>query len=84
MLDMLVTQYIFSDQEERGPGYLTNLRAALVNNRFFCHLAVKHGFHKYLKCAPAIFTQLQQYVKAHGECSPDAAYLGFSSNVYFI
>lgn len=49
VLDFLITRYLYEDPAKHTPGVLTDLRSALVNNTFFASLAVKYGFHKYLK-----------------------------------
>ena len=50
VLDLLVTQYLFADDENQySPGQLTDMRQALVNNKFFAQLSIKYDLHKYLK-----------------------------------
>ena len=58
------------------------LRQALVNNRFFAHLSVKHEFSKYLKYEDnSIFKQLTEYTDLHEKYPPDNAYFGTESKV---
>ncbi|XP_023219961.1 endoribonuclease Dicer-like isoform X2 [Centruroides sculpturatus] len=49
VLDYIITRYLYEDPRKHMPGVLTDLRAALVNNRTFAVLAVKQKFHKYLQ-----------------------------------
>jgi endoribonuclease Dicer len=81
VLDLLITQYIFSDKAEQSPGELTNMRMALVNNKFFSHLAVKIGIHKFIEYASqSVFKELGKYLEFHEKNSPDIAYLGLPSD----
>lgn len=53
------------------------MRKALVNNKFFAHLVVKHNLDKYLNhSSPGVFADLDKYRRAHEEHPPDAIYLG--------
>lgn len=47
--DFLVTNYILRQTDITDPGKITDLRAALVNNVTFASLAVRYGFHTFLK-----------------------------------
>ena len=83
VLDLLVTQYLFNDEKEHSPGELTDLRQALVNNKFFAHLSTKHNFHKYLSYeSKTMFGELDAYIKMQKKYTPKNAY--FSSHVVFI
>lgn len=76
VLDMLITQYIFSDPKEHSPGELTDLRQALVNNNFFGCLAIKHRFHIHLSfSSPAVQKLREDFVLKYYQFSLDAAYL---------
>ena len=79
VLDLLITQYIFSDKKEHSPGELTNLRQSLVNNKFFGHLSVKHNFSKYM-CYQSqdVFKKLSEYCAIHSRYSPDIGYLNLN------
>jgi endoribonuclease Dicer len=79
VLDMLITQYIFSDPKEHSPGELTDLRQALVNNNFFGSLAIKHRFHVHLSfSSPAVHKLREDFVRKYYQFSLDAAYLHVS------
>ena len=76
VLDMLITQYIFSDPKEHSPGELTDLRQALVNNNFFGSLVVKHRFHVHLSFSSPVVQKLRDdFVKKNDQYSSDTAYL---------
>jgi dsRNA-specific ribonuclease len=47
--DFLITCHIYESCGLLTPGELTDLRSALVNNVTFASLAVRNGFHKFLK-----------------------------------
>jgi endoribonuclease Dicer len=75
VLDLLVTQYLFNDEKEHSPGELTDLRQALVNNKFFAHLSIKHNFHKYLSYeSKNMFGELDSYIKMQKKYTPKNAY----------
>lgn len=61
-------------------GELTDLRQALVNNKFFAHLAAKHEFHKFLShLSKDIFDQLKIYLEDYKFYPPDVEYLGIDN-----
>ena len=83
VLDLLVTQYLFNDEKEHSPGELTDLRQALVNNKFFAHLSIKHNFHKYLSYeSKNMFGELEAYIKMQKKYTPNNAY--FNSHLVFL
>lgn len=49
VLDFLITCHIYESCGLLNPGELTDLRSALVNNVTFASLAVRNGFHKFMK-----------------------------------
>jgi hypothetical protein len=65
-------------------GELTNLRQALVNNKFFGHLAVKHNYPKYMGYqSQEVFKKLNEYTEIHKKYSPDLYYLTKQTEVVF-
>jgi endoribonuclease Dicer len=65
--DFLVTCHIYESCGLLTPGELTDLRSALVNNVTFASLAVRNGFHKFMKYSSSklmdmidIFVQFQE------------------------
>ena len=71
MIDFMITQYLFSDSREYSPGELTNIRIALVNNKFLAYLAIKHEFFQYLDYeSPELFRYLNDYLKITNLSSP--------------
>jgi endoribonuclease Dicer len=64
LLDFLITCAIYNNPRKFGPGKLTDLRSALVNNTTFACIAVRNGFHKYFKrTATALDVQIENFVK---------------------
>ena len=49
LADFLITCHIYETCGAYGPGELTDLRSALVNNVTFASIAVRNGLHKHLK-----------------------------------
>ncbi|KAE9593663.1 putative ribonuclease III [Lupinus albus] len=49
VLNMLVTKEQFFLYQDLGPGWLTRLRAANVDSEKLARVAIKHGFHHYLR-----------------------------------
>ncbi|ESQ45973.1 hypothetical protein EUTSA_v10010061mg [Eutrema salsugineum] len=48
---------------ETGPGEMTDLRSACVNNENFAQVAVKHNLHTHLqRCATVLETQINEYL----------------------
>lgn len=63
VLDYLVTCHIYSTFPKYGPGEISNLRSALVNNVTFAELAVKLELHKSLiHNSPSLFKQIDDYL----------------------
>ncbi|VVB04858.1 unnamed protein product [Arabis nemorensis] len=67
VLDFLITRHLFSTYEQTGPGEMTDLRSACVNNENFAQVAVKNNLHTYLqRCAAALETQINEYLMSFG------------------
>ena len=65
VLDYLVTCYIYQTFPNFGPGEISGMRSALVNNNTFAELAVNLKLHKaLLHNSPALFRQIPTYVEA--------------------
>nr|AJA90780.1 Dicer-like 3 [Pinus canariensis] len=65
VLDLLITQHLFSEHPDLPPGVLTDLRSAAVNNKKFAHVAVQHNLHQYLRHGSGILLgQITRFVKA--------------------
>ena len=63
LLDFLVTQHLYVRNKRLSPGELTDVRQALVNNNIFARIAVRYGFHKYLKyMSPGWFKKIDTFV----------------------
>lgn len=63
VLDYLVTCHIYSTNPGYGPGEISNMRAALVNNVTFAELSVKLELHRsLLHSSPSLFKQIQDYI----------------------
>ncbi len=61
------------------------MRQALVNNKFFSHLAVKHDLHKYMEYNnQSVFKELTKYLEFHEKNPPDVAYLSLPYENVFI
>lgn len=71
VLDYLVTCYIYSTFPDYGPGEISSMRSALVNNHTFAELAVVDlKLHAVLlHNSPSLYKQIECYVKAVGEHS---------------
>ncbi len=53
-----------------------------MNNKFFSHLAVKYGFHKFFKYeSQEISNKINEYTKYHIICDPDLNYLNKKEQV---
>ena len=65
VLDYLVTCHIYSTFPKYGPGEISGMRSALVNNITFAELAVKLRLDKaLLHNSPSLFRHIQDYVTA--------------------
>nr|VDD65032.1 unnamed protein product [Brassica oleracea] len=65
VLDFLITRHLFNTYEKTGPGEMTDLRSACVNNENFAQVAVKNNLHTHLqRCATVLETQLKEYLKS--------------------
>ncbi|KFK44835.1 hypothetical protein AALP_AA1G308600 [Arabis alpina] len=63
VLDFLITRHLFSKYEQTGPGEMSDLRAACVNNENFAQVAVKNNLHIHLqRCAETLETQINEYL----------------------
>lgn len=73
VLDYLVTCHIYSMFPTYGPGDISGMRAALVNNNTFAELAVKLKLHKaLLHNSPTLFSQIGRYVSMLESLADDA------------
>ena len=71
VLDYLITCNIYSTFPNYGPGEITGMRSALVNNITFAELAIQLELHKaLLHNSPALFRQIPQYIEALKKLSP--------------
>ncbi len=65
VLDYLVTCYVYQKFPEYGPGEISCMRSALVNNNTFAELAVHLELHKaVLHSSPKLFKQIELYLEA--------------------
>jgi endoribonuclease Dicer len=69
VLDYLVTCHIYSTFGDYGPGEITSMRSALVNNSTFAELAVGLNLHKCLLYnSPSLYSQVERFLKASNGC----------------
>lgn len=67
VIDYLVTCHIYSTFPHYGPGEITAMRSALVNNQTFAEFAEGLGLHKVLLYdSPSLYRQIELYVKSGG------------------
>ena len=65
ILDYLVTSHIYSTFPDYGPGEITSMRSALVNNATFAELTVLLGLHKsLLYSSPSLYSLIGRYLQA--------------------
>ena len=65
VLDYLITIHIYAKFPHFGPGKITDMRSALVNNNIFAELAIRLKLHKaFLHNSPPLFKLIPEYVKA--------------------
>ncbi|XP_023638559.1 endoribonuclease Dicer homolog 3 isoform X3 [Capsella rubella] len=63
VLDFLITRHLFNTYEQTGPGEMTDLRSACVNNENFAQVAVKNNLHSHLqRRATVLETQINEYL----------------------
>ncbi|CAH8391700.1 unnamed protein product [Eruca vesicaria subsp. sativa] len=63
VLDFLITRHLFNTYEKTGPGEMTDLRSACVNNENFAQVAVKNNLHTHLqRCSTVLETQIREYL----------------------
>ena len=68
VLDFLITRHLFNTYEKTGPGEMTDLRSACVNNENFAQVAVKNNLHTHLqRCATVLETQIKEYLMSFSE-----------------
>ena len=78
VLDYLVTCHIYSTFPTYGPGDISGMRAALVNNNTFAELAVKLKLHKaVLHNSPTLFSQIGNYVSTLESLEEDTEHVQF-------
>ncbi|XP_055346103.1 endoribonuclease Dicer-like [Paramacrobiotus metropolitanus] len=82
ILDYLVTRHIHEADQTLSPGKLTDVRMALVNNKTFAKLAVKYGYHQYVRYqAPKMFQLISRFAEEVKKEDPDVEVLQ-ASDVY--
>lgn len=70
VLDYLVTCHIYSTFPEYGPGEISSIRSALVDNISFAELAVELKLNSaLLHNSPSLFKQIELYLSAVKKCS---------------
>ncbi|CAN8277764.1 unnamed protein product [Cochlearia groenlandica] len=63
VLDFLITRHLFDTYQHTGPGEMTDLRSACVNNENFAQVAVRNNLHTHLqRCATVLETQINEYL----------------------
>uniref|UniRef100_A0A1J3J3H8 Endoribonuclease Dicer-like protein 3 n=1 Tax=Noccaea caerulescens TaxID=107243 RepID=A0A1J3J3H8_NOCCA len=63
VLDFLITRHLFNTYEQTGPGEMTDLRSACVNNENFAQVAVKNNLHTHLqRFSTVLETQINEYL----------------------
>ena len=63
LMDFLLTRHLYFSHRDKEPGFLTDLRSALVNNYTFASLAVRCGFHRHLRAmSPPLFKIVHEFV----------------------
>ena len=66
--DYRVTRVYFDDERKYSPAGLTDLRSATVNNATFAVLAVRHGFHHFLKhMSPTLEFSLDKFIRIQND-----------------
>nr|AQX45495.1 Dicer-2 [Artemia franciscana] len=81
VIDFLITCAIYNNPRKFGPGKLTDLRSALVNNTTFACVAVRNGFHKYFKRAAASLDfQIENFVKNQNDINHEVEFFRFLVN----
>lgn len=72
VLDYLITCHIYSTFPKYGPGKITSLRSALVNNITFAEMAVELKLNfALLHNSPSLFKQIELYLGAVKKCSEE-------------
>ncbi|CAA6660912.1 unnamed protein product [Spirodela intermedia] len=65
VLDLLITRHLFKSHKDIGPGELTDLRAASVNNENFAGVSVRYNLHHHLQHGSgALLEQVTAYVES--------------------
>lgn len=73
VLDYLVTCHIYSTFPDYGPGKITSMRSALVNNSTFAELAVLLKLHKSLLYnSPSLYSQIGRYLRVTDSCEQES------------
>uniref|UniRef100_A0A5S6R5U8 Endoribonuclease Dicer n=1 Tax=Trichuris muris TaxID=70415 RepID=A0A5S6R5U8_TRIMR len=72
VLDYLTTRFIYEKELYKSPGFMTDVRSALVNNTFFASMAVKYHYHKYcMFTSSALYLAIGSFVKFVTELNGD-------------
>ncbi len=63
-----MTRFYFDDERKYSPAGLTDLRSATVNNATFAVLAVRNGFHTFLKhMSPTLEFSLDKFIRIQND-----------------
>lgn len=74
VLDYLVTCHIYSTFPDYGPGKITGMRSALVNNFTFAELTVQLRLHTALLYnSPGLYKQIDRYIQSASSCDQESA-----------
>ncbi|KAK4023845.1 hypothetical protein OUZ56_009240 [Daphnia magna] len=70
VFDYLITKYLYETRLfQLTPGALSDMRSALVNNVTFAVLAVRNGFHRFLKhMVPDVHQSIDRFVQQQEMC----------------
>uniref|UniRef100_A0A5S6Q1J4 Uncharacterized protein n=1 Tax=Trichuris muris TaxID=70415 RepID=A0A5S6Q1J4_TRIMR len=72
VLDYLTTRFIYEKELYKSPGFMTDVRSALVNNTVFASMAVKYHYHKYcMFTSSALYFAIGSFVKFVTELNGD-------------
>ncbi|GLJ31484.1 hypothetical protein SUGI_0631810 [Cryptomeria japonica] len=83
VLDLLITQHLFSTYQELSPGDLSDLRQAAANNQNFAQVTVKHNIQNYL-ChhSDDIKNQIEKFVEDFEQCKGgDCQFISFGGGM---
>ncbi|XP_057825712.2 endoribonuclease Dicer homolog 3 isoform X2 [Cryptomeria japonica] len=83
VLDLLITQYLYSTYQELSPGTLSDLRQVAVNNENFAQAIVKHGIHNYIHHnSDELRNQIAKFVEDFERCKGgDCQFISFGGGM---